>query len=283
MKTFKPEVFLSRDLNLEEIQKLPNEFTYEKVVLGIDVYKYSQYPRTEQIFIPVIFEKLYSDTVFNICKHEPFLFDSYGKSPRDFKSRFISTGDGGFQIFDNEIQAITFALYFQMLLKRFCTGGGISNITKNLFKIVNSIDTRFAISRDMIYSYKGNFFGPSIINNSRILSKDNLNRFLIDANSIKWLSHNINAPENLLVLDKKSLLQTEYFGQYNGEMKSMLFDESGKIITLDLLKVGKITAKDTKLDVFNLHIQAKLDINVDHHQYSTYIITLGNLNTSGIN
>jgi hypothetical protein len=283
MRKFNPEKDLKTELEIDVIKSLPDGFIYDKVVLGIDIYKYSQYPPVEQIYIPVIFETLYIETVYNISQHEKFIFNNYCSDKREFKKKFISTGDGGFQIFDNEIQAIVFALYFQMLLKRYCTGGSRSVVTKNLYKVVEHIELRFAISREKIYSYKSNYFGPAIINNARILSKDSLNRLLIDSNSVQWLNHKINSPENLLDIDKSSFLKTSCAGEFDENEDSWVFEKSGKIISLDLQKVGTIKAKETEIDVLNMHIQAKLELAIDHHEYNTYVITVGNLNTSGIN
>lgn len=282
MEEFKPEGMLKEIIDLETLKSLPNAFIHGKVVLGIDIYKYSQYPEVEQIYIPVIFEMLYRNTVNNIRDHEPYLFSDYGTGIAEFKRKFISTGDGGFQIFDNVLQAIAFTLVFQMNLKRFSSGGSTNNLAKNLHKIVDSIDLRFAITMDKIYSYQNNFFGPAIINNARILSQDNLNRLLVDSNTIKWLTYNINTPENLIDIDKEALSRTEFFKHYNKELKSTLFAEKGGILAVDIQKIGKISAKATTLDIFNVCIKCKMLLKVDHHTYSVYIVTAGNLNSSGI-
>lgn len=282
MEEFKPENTLNAIVDIEVINALPNGFVVEKTVLGIDIYKYSQYPTIEQIYIPVIFETLYHTTVMNIREREKYLFSDYGTNLIDYKKQFISTGDGGFQIFDNVLQAIVFALYFQMNVKRYCSGGNVSNIAKNLHKVVDTIDLRFAITSDKIYNYKSNFFGPAIINNARILSKDSLNRLLIDNNSIKWLIANINTPENLMDIDKKSLVETNFFKNYDTKLESYLFNEKGRILSVELQKIGAIKAKSTELDIFNFRIQSKLSLKVDHQDYKIYIITIGNLNTAGI-
>ena len=283
MNEFKPEEALNSDVDLDAIISFPSSYIHEKVVLGIDIYQYSQYPTVEQIYIPVVFDWLYHLAATNIIKHEKYFFSTYGNSELDFKKKFISTGDGGFQIFDDVLQAIIFATYFQTGLKRYVTGGATGPLEKNLFKIVNSLELRYAISKDKIYSYKSNYFGPAIINNARMLSKDNLNRLLIDLNSVSWLNKNLNATENLLDIDKEALSKTIYFKDYDNSKGSRLFDTSGKILSVDLQKVGTLKAKETKLDIFNMHLQAKLDLIVGHQGYKIYVVTLGNLNTSGIN
>lgn len=283
MQEFKPEEHLQEDVELDFIKSLPASYINEKTVLGIDIYKYSQYPETEQIYIPVIFEWLYHVATTNVLDNEKYFFSKYAKNEKAFKAKFISTGDGGFQIFDDVIQALIFATYFQIALKRFVTSGGISSMEKNLHKIVDSIELRYAISRDKIYSYRSNFFGPAIINNARILSKDNLNRLLLDKNSVKWLDNTINSPENLLDINKSTLMKTNHFRSYQENEKSKLFDTTGQIFSVDIQKIGAITAKNTTLDIFNMRIQAKLELKVDHQDYKVYVVTLGNLNTSGLN
>lgn len=283
MKEFNPEVTLNETLDLPTLKSLPNAFMYEKVVLGLDIYKYSQYPEVQQIYIPVVFEMLYKKTVENIITRESYFFSKYGTNREEFKKKFISTGDGGFQIFDNVLQAIIFTLIFQMNLKRFCSGGNTENIAKNLHKIVDSIDLRFAITMDKLYSYQDNYYGPAIINNARILSQDNLNRLLVDANSIKWLADNINTPENLIDIDKNSLADTKFFKDYNKELNSSLFDVKGGILSVDIQKIGKINAKATSIDIFNVCIKCRMLLVVDHHRYNVYIVTAGNMNSNGIN
>jgi hypothetical protein len=282
MREFKPENVLKDPLDRDTLIQLPKDFIEDKVVLGIDIYKYSQYSEVEQIYIPVIFENLYRLTVKNIRENEEYLFHDYGNSIVDYKKKFISTGDGGFQIFDNVIQAVVFALFFQMNVKRYCSGGNTGPLTKNLYQLVDSIDLRFAITMDKIYFYQANYYGPAIINNARILSKDSLNRLLIDANSIKWLTNTINTPENLIDIDKESLSKTLYFKNYNQELKSYLFRTKGKILSVEIQKIGAISAKATTLDIFNMYLQCRMNLQVDHQDYNIYIVTIGNLNSSGI-
>jgi len=282
MKEFNPEELFKNIEDIEVLKKLPSEYLYEKTVLGIDIYKYSQYPTTEQVYIPVLFKALYDVTVNNVFKFEQFIFNSYKKETEEFKKNFISTGDGGFQIFDNPIQAIIFSLYFQMNVKRYCSGASKNAHFKKLYKIIDSIDLRYAVTIDIVYSYQANFFGPAIINNARILSKDSLNRLLVDSNTIKWFNMNINSIENLMDLDINSLLSTTYFRDYNPKLKSILFNDKSHFKSVDVQKIGRIEAKFSSLDIFNLHIQTLIKLQIEKHDYNTYIVTLGNLNTRGI-
>jgi hypothetical protein len=282
MKEFKPESLFENIEDVETLKSLPNDYIESKVILGIDIYRYSQYPVTEQIYIPVLFNALYDAAVANIQREEKFIFQEYGQLFEDFREHFISTGDGGFQIFSNPIQAIVFALCFQINVRRFISGSNKFPFRKKLHKIIDNIELRYAITSDLIYRYKSSFFGPGIINNARILAKDNLNRLLIDENTIKWFTNNINSVENLLHIDKKSFLLTDYFKNYNIDLSTHLFNPN-RFRTVDVLKIGRITSKATFLDVYNLHIQAILPLAIDKHQYNQFVISLGNLNTAGIN
>jgi len=269
-------------IEIEKLKEFPLDFLSEKVVLGIDIYKYSEYQLAEQIYIPVLFDFLYQSTVITITTHEPFVFKPYTLDYSEFKKRFISTGDGGYQIFENPIEAIVFAIYFQMEVKRFNSGGSTLMRFKNLNNLIKSIELRYSITTDLLYEYETNFYGPAIINNSRILSKDRLNRLLIDKNTLDWLTRNINTPENLIDVDKSSFLLTNYFKTYDINLKSLIFDKKGSFISVDFLKIEVLKAKNTELSIFNLHIQVAMNIAIEKHMYNTYIITVGNLNTKGI-
>ena len=282
MKEFKPvELFKGID-KVELLRKLPDNYIQQQVILGIDIYKYSQYPLIEQIYIPVLFDSLYESTVSNVIKCEAFIFNGYGKTEKDFRKKFISTGDGGFQIFDNPIQAILFVLCFQLNVKRFVSGSNSNIFRKKLHKIIDSIELRYAITSDLLYYYNSNFFGPGIINNARIISKDSLNRLLIDANTMRWFTNNINSLENLMVLDKELFILTDYFKKYDTSLMSIIFKEKGRFKSVDVLKIGSIKAKETTLDIYNLHIQALVNLEIDKHPYNEFLITIGNLNTAGI-
>lgn len=283
MKEFDPVKLFDGIDDVEVLKSLPNEYLHQKTILGIDIYKYSQYPTIEQIYIPVLFFVLYTSTVRGVIAEEPFLFSSYGLDPANFNNKFISTGDGGFQIFDNPVQAIAFALSFQMNIKRFVSGSNKAQFVKKLHKIIDQIEVRYAITTDTIYSFNGNYFGPGIINNARILSKDALNRLLIDSNTMKWFTNEINSVENLLIMTRKSFTQTNFFKDYDEKQESFLFDEQARSFkSVDVLKIGSIQSKNVFLDIYNLHLQATARFDVDKHSYNEYLITLGNLNTAGI-
>ncbi|NPV51653.1 MAG: hypothetical protein HPY60_10740 [Candidatus Methanofastidiosum sp.] len=131
MKIFNPEPKLKNKI-LDDNDKINYHLSFveNKSVLGIDIYKYSEYPECAQVYIPVLFNSIYSLTV-NLCiKGELFFFNSYAKTEAEFKQNFISTGDGGFQIFDNPIQSIIFAANFELNVRRFNSGSYISKLNK---------------------------------------------------------------------------------------------------------------------------------------------------------
>ncbi len=282
MEAFKPAELLKGINDLEVLKKLPNKYLHQKVILGIDIYRYSQYPVAEQTYIPVVFNELYKATVKDLVKGEPFIFEAYGLSANDFEKRFISTGDGGFQIFNNPVEAVIFALYFQMNVKLFVSGSSSMPYAGLLHRMIDTIDLRYAITSDLIYLFNANYFGPGIINNARILAKDNLNRLLIDSNTIKWFTKNIHSVENLLVMNKKSFTTSEYFKNYDQEQSSLLFNINNSFKSVDVLTIGSIMAKNIKLEIYNLHIQAIISFKTTNNIQKDLVVTLGNLNTAGI-
>jgi len=282
VQTFNAEERIRELSDIEAIKKLPERFIQEKVVLGIDIYKYSEYSPVPQVYVPVLFENLYTLTVANVLEYEVFIFGNYCKNAVEFRSRFIPTGDGGFQIFNNPIEALVFSIYFQLNVKRFNSGGSKIDLLKKLQKIIGTIELRYAVTTDQLYSYKSNYYGVSIINNARILAKDHLNRMLIDDNTSAWLINHINSVENLIDMDKNAFASTNYFKSYDVQLKTFLFEKKGAFKSVDVLKIGAIKSKNTELNIYNLHLQTVMRLMIEKHAYDIYVITLGNLNTRGI-
>ena len=282
MEEFKPGDLLVGIEDIEVLKALPNQYLHQKVILGIDIYRYSQYPLAEQTYIPVVFNELYKATVKDLIKGEPFIFKEYGLKEIDFEKRFISAGDGGFQILNNPLEAVIFALYFQMNVKLFLSGSSMIDHSKLLQRLIDSIDLRYSITSDLTYFYNSNYFGPGIINNARILSKDNLNRLLLDSNTIKWFTKNINSVENLLVMNKKSFVSTDFFKSYDENLTSLLFNSNNSFKSVDVLAIGSIMVKNTPLEIYNLHIQSIISFKSQNNIYKEFVVTLGNLNTAGI-
>lgn len=289
MKEFIPENYLDKKLSPMQLKNFKAHKAYieSKSILGIDIYKYSKYPFDQQVYIPVLFDHLYNFTVDTCRVSEGFVYQKYGKIADFFKEHFISTGDGGFQIFNTPLECLVFAAYFQLNVRCFNTGNLPFSIFQNLYKLTGPIELRYCITTDDIYKYSNNYFGPGIINNARILAKDNLNRVLIDSNSIRWFDAEINTIENLLVMKIPDFKETKYFKRYNSKLKSGLFDTSSSNIpikSIDILKIGNIKSKEADLDIYNLHLQIGMFANhIQKHDFTHFLVSLGNMNVGGIN
>jgi len=273
----------NKTISTKSYKLIENEilsYNTNKAVLGIDIYRYSQYPSVPQMLIPFLFKQLFNDSINNCIEHEPFIFKNITK--KYFTEHFIDTGDGGFQIFDNPFQAIIFAIYFQSNISRY---NSIHNHTANLFEIIDEITLRYSLTFDNLYSFEKNFYGPSIINCARIMSKDKLNRFLIDENTKKWFSKELNGVENLQFfeinrdLDEISFLNNKENKEV--EVDSVLFNsDSCKIKNVALMKIGEIKSKLDILSIYNLNIQTLMFS--PSSKYKKHAITLGNLNSNGL-
>jgi len=256
-----------------------------KAVLGLDIYKYSSFPEFEQSLIPCLFKLLFQETI-NLCfENHKFFFQKYTK--KEIEQNFISTGDGGYVIFDIPIHALIFACNFALVLRTH----NAFHFYPKLRKIIGGISLRFAITYDTIYYFDKSHYGRAIINNARILNKDNLNRCIIDQNTYTWFTTNIDGIENLQILNiyeianiydfqnsyDYSILETHtdaFFGTTASRDKG--------IINSDVLKIGEIVSKESNISIYNLHIQVT---SRWHRNDMSKIITisLGNLNTSYLN
>lgn len=181
---------------------------------------------------------------------------------------------------------------------------------------------RFAITYDEIYKLDGKNYGTAIINNARIMSKDKLNRLLIDECSYDWFLKEINGVENIKnfvtvnrqrnnriialkdkgynINDQLDLLKNKYENSFvlgvqkDNELKKQLNHENWNIDFIDAItnvvcqKLDQISVKDDSFKVYNLFIQYLLIIDNDENITPTayYVealsLSLGNLNTNGI-
>jgi len=259
----------------------------QKAVLGIDIFKYSLYGEFQQTMLPFIFDTLFKAAIRLCLTNHPYLFQKYSQDK--IEKSFISTGDGGFLILDTPLHALIFASNFAIILRVYNS----YHFYPRLRNVIGKISVRYAITYDSIYSFKSNYYGRAVINNARVLVKDNLNRCLIDEHAFNWFMTNIDGVENLqiLTIDDISNIQ-EFRDEYDRNLLEKYHDEifepeaSRKygIINADILEIGKITSKDTELNIYNLHIQACLKLYNDDNpnQNRTITVSLGNLNTSGI-
>lgn len=280
----------------EEKRRIQNLVEKKHTIVGIDIYQYSSFPTNKQIFIPHLFELIYNQTWDLITQNFSFIFQDYHKFgdlknnedivPEDY---FISTGDGGYQILETPIHAILFILTFATIVRLYNS----DLFMRKLHAKIGNIELRYTITLDDLYKYRKNFYGAAIINNSRILSKDKLNRLLIDQNTYDWFLDRIIGIENLMSLGLSDLQDIEEFALYkkekiedgNNALIQKEFDKTCKegIKSIDVQKIGKIKQKQTELEVYNLHIQAVIYYTHFLQEGGKIITTsVGNLNISGI-
>ncbi len=257
-----------------------------KSVLGIDMYQYSSLGEFEQTLIPFLFKTMFESSIKLCLENHKFIFQKY--SVERIERNFISTGDGGFLLFDNPLQSLLFASNFAVVLRTF----NAYHYFPRLRRIIGAINMRYAITFDKIYTYDNNFYGRGIINNARILIKDNLNRCLIDEHVHSWFMTNLDGVENLQIMTLAEVANIYEFSKgYDRiylEGGDEIFEDvpSRKygIINSDILKVGVIQSKESSISVYNLHLQVTIRMSNDDDPDQTRLITvsLGNLNTTGI-
>lgn len=256
-------------------------------VLGFDIYHYSQYESPAQDIIPFIFEAILRDSSQFASTYDSYIYQKY---TTEIYEKLISTGDGGFIIFDNPLEALIFLLYFNLNLKYFNSFHKI----KRIREFVGPISIRFSITYDFILEYENNIFGPAIINNARIMSGDKLNRLLIDKNTHDWFEQNIFGLENLPNISIDTLKEKGLYTSHNDPIKNSWYINNNvsesiepRISTVDVLKLGESEIKKNKLDTYNVIVTytAKVFKEIEIKETDTFSLislNLGNYNTSGL-
>ena len=277
--------------NSEDLKESISEYInlrsfVKRSVLGIDIYRYGLYKHLEQVLIPPLFKILFDKAIRLCLENNQFVFQRYTKE--DFEKSFISTGDGGFVIFDTPLHALFFAINFEMVIRAYNS----YHLFPKLRNIIGSLSLRYAISFDTIFHFDDNFYGSAIINCARILDKDTLNRCLIDQQTYDWFLISIDGLENLQLLTVDDIANIYDFLDYDRALiaggKNEILDNNPSrrsgIINSDILKVGQIQSKESSINIYNLHLQVTMQIYSDRNVESKRMITvsLGNLNTSGI-
>ncbi|PJZ59562.1 hypothetical protein [Leptospira adleri] len=262
----------------------------EKSVLGIDIYQYSQFEEPQQNYIPVIFKLLMEATNLNIVKYDYVLFQKYIVNSK-LELNFIDSGDGGFYIFDNPLLSLAYAIHFQNTL----TGYNTYHFYRKLRLSVGEINLRYSITYDSLFQMDNNFYGASIINNARILSKDKLNRCLIDDKTYNWFLKYFNSIEQLTNISDIDLQKVEVFKDYNFKnIRNIQFSALSKngdagvqiygIKNIYSQKVGVIKSKNQYFSIYNVYVTFIYGIhNEEGTEHQNITSTLGNLNTSGLN
>lgn len=270
-----------------ELEAYVNLKSFKRVsVLGIDIYRYGLYKHLEQTMIPALFKILFDKTVRLCLEKNQFVFQHYTKEK--IEKAFISTGDGGFLIFETPLHSLFFAINFEMMVRTF----NAYHHYPKLRKVIGSLSLRYAVTYDTIFHFENNYYGSAIINNARILEKDSLNRCLIDQRSYEWFLTNIDGIENLQTYTIQDIANIYEFTKYdkkfiktgeNDIINTRMSRYTG-IINSDILRIGQIHAKEMLMNIFNLHLQVTLYAYADDKKESKRRITvsLGNLNTTGI-
>lgn len=275
----------------EDLQEAISEYInlrsfVKRSVLGIDIYRYGLYQHLEQVLIPPLFKILFEKAIRLCLENNQFIFQRYTKEK--IEKSFISTGDGGFVIFDTPLHSLFFAINFEMVIRAYNS----YHLYPKLRNIIGSLSLRYAVSYDTIFHFDNNYYGSAIINNARILDKDTLNRCLIDQLTYDWFLISIDGLENLQVLTIEEIANIYDFLDYDrkfiSEGENEILDNNttrrSGIINYDILKVGQIQSKQTLINIYNLHLQVTMQIYSDRKVESkrTITVSLGNLNTSGI-
>lgn len=243
----------------------------KRAILGLDIYKYSEYDDKKQPLIPFIFDLLL-DNCFELALNiETSLFKGI-----NIRENFISTGDGGFIIFPTPIHALAFNLCFFSVLHVFNCG----HFSPKLSKYIGGLTIRSTITFDNVFNYEGNWYGKAIIKNARILSKDRLNRFTIDDETYNYFMRKFNGIESLSIIDPDVFKQTMGI---KDDLISELFDGRFKNVlrNIHIQKIEDKLAKSTLLNIYNIEIQLVSAPKING-KTMPYIFTLGNTNDADI-
>jgi len=263
-------------------------------VLGIDIYKYSEFAELEQAMIPKLFSEVYSQTCSLIEQNFHYLFQKY-TSPElpilrsTARKYFIGTGDGGYQIFHTPLHCIVFASVFEAVVRQYNT----RHFMTKIFDLVGPITLRYAMTLNSIYSGENSFYGKAIIDNARILSKDKLNRLLIDENTYHWFQLKCLGIENLTSLSLVDVSEISEFCDYDPKYMT---EENNELVYLDKKKIrsegiklvvaqklGSLEAKSSRIQVYNVAIQIRSEFGMFLQTKALeFTYSLGNLNASGI-
>lgn len=280
---------------VEKINKGINfESMIQKSILGLDILEYSQFPEPQQSLIPKVFELLVDQALKDLKEYEPFLFQG-NQDISNVSKTFIDMGDGGFFILDTPLHALFLGIYIESALRQFNS----YFLHSTLRNITGAIKLRYSITYDLVYQYQNSnkFYGPAIIHCARIMSKDKLDRCLIDENSNQWFMEKLHGIETLKFMPFNVL--EKIFSQYQASSKELNSycvpnDRTTKTIGIDsveIMKIGEIKAKKNLLSIYNIHLQMSFyyryfdenDASKElegRRQYFT--ISLGNLNPEGI-
>lgn len=256
--------------------------TWQKhAVLGLDIYKYSKMEEVPQAVVPVVFDLIYDEAISFCLGTEPTIFHSCDS--QWFADRFISTGDGGFQILANPLQALLFAMSFQNILHLFNT----YHFYPKFRSLLDSLTLRYCLTYDHVYRYKDNYYGRAIISNARVMSMDKLNRFLMDENAMDWFAITLNGIETLRIASVSNMIQRLNIPP-NVPVKSLHFQaphvKSNQSIAINLIiaqKIRQMSPKGDLVSAYNVYLQylAAFRHETDTGKGADFVMSLGNTNS----
>jgi hypothetical protein len=279
----------------EELEEIKAIGRNSSTVVGIDVYHYSQFAVEKQMFVPHLFDLVYDESWHLIKQNYAFIFQQYGRVIElerekflDQNKYFINVGDGGYQILETPLHGVIYILTFATILRLY----NADRFMRKMHAKIGDLEVRYVMTFDDVYRYRDHFYGSGIINNSRILARDTLNRFIVDQNVYNWFMTNTVGIENLMSLSLSDIKDIEAFKDYDtskitsghnalippqGESKP---DDGFK--SIDVQKIGKVLQKSMELDIYNLHMQALIHYQNLFQQEQLFSVSIGNLNTHGI-
>lgn len=266
-------------------------------VLGIDVYRYSQYGDLEQALIPLVLRLIYEEASCDCLRQERYMFQRLLRNPSEgvsarvagarLRKNWVDTGDGGYQLLETPLHALLFALNFETDVRSYNSG----HFFPKLRQVVGALSLRYCITKESLFRFEGNLYGTAIINNSRILSRDSLNRCLIDQPTFDWFTDRFNGIEGLEFSSLKEIAElpefTEYSRDYMAKQNVIIPATFGPselpIHLVATQKIGVFEAKERTFAIYNLYVQLVLVLTENRRaKGSLFVVGLGNLNTTGL-
>ncbi|MBX7086657.1 MAG: hypothetical protein K1X70_09530 [Leptospirales bacterium] len=226
-------------------------------VLAMDGYRYSQGSFRQQATIPIVLWGLHDLTMRVLKANERFLF--YSDDPPK-----IDLGDGGFLIFPTPLHSLLYAVWFEVGLRLYNT----YHISPEFRKLVGPLTMRYSIAYNDLIQVDSNYYGPAIITAARIISRDRLNRCLLDQGSVDWFMRYFNGVENLQLISLPEVMNIlkEIYGklyhppQLNAQSETSLFqllkDKHWGFRSIHIQSIGDLPIKGGNIGVHNLCVQA---------------------------
>lgn len=250
-----------------------------QAVLGMDIYKYSRMPLRAQRMVPSLLEFIRDDTLAACHNSEGFIFHT-----SDFTGPFVSTGDGGFHVFATPLHALVFAVFFQSYVAAYNSGHYLPRLHRILDQ---ELVVRYALTYGELFLQDRNVFGDAVITNARIMSRDSLNRCLLDQQTIRWFRDELVSIESLLTTEASDLERLGVLANstVRADASRLFGSQRGKsgIRAIHVQDIGVVVAKSDQFHVYSLMIQVAVPKrSFERRDAGLVVVTIGNLNTVGI-